>query len=127
VQPVCDPWIALAAIAVRTTRVCLETLVTPLAQRRPWKLARETVTFDQLSHGCLTLGIGLEDMMDKGFSSVEEAADAKVQVQLVDEGLTGLWRGSPLAYHGHHYQIEDLTFLPPPVQSPCLPIWIGGY
>ncbi len=45
---VSDPWVALGAIAVRTERVCLGTLVTPVARRRPWKLARETVTLDHL-------------------------------------------------------------------------------
>jgi alkanesulfonate monooxygenase SsuD/methylene tetrahydromethanopterin reductase-like flavin-dependent oxidoreductase (luciferase family) len=129
-KQVCDPWIALAAIAMRTTRLRLGTLVTPLARRRPWKLARETVTLDHLSHGRLTLGIGLGDITDKGFSSVGEETSAKVQAQIVEEGLevlTGLWRGHPLTYHGQHYQVEDLTFLPPPMQSPRIPIWIGGY
>ncbi|HEY0756363.1 MAG TPA: LLM class flavin-dependent oxidoreductase [Ktedonobacteraceae bacterium] len=129
-QQVCDPWVALAAIAMRTTRLRLGTLVTPLARRRPWKLARETVTLDQLSHGRLTLGIGLGDITDKGFSAVGETLDAKVQAQIVDEGLevlTGLWSGQPVTYHGQHYQVEDLAFLPGPVQSPRIPIWIGGY
>src|SRR5579863_2753246 len=45
----CDPWIALAAMAARTQRVKLGTMVTPLSRRRPWKVARETVTLDRLS------------------------------------------------------------------------------
>src|SRR5262245_39500130 len=49
--PTCDPWIALAAIAVGTSRVRLGTSVTPLSRRRPWKVAREAVTLDQLSNG----------------------------------------------------------------------------
>ncbi len=40
-----DPWIALAAIAVKTSRIRIGTLVTPVARRRPWKLARETATW----------------------------------------------------------------------------------
>ena len=35
-----DPWIALAAMAMRTERVHLGTMITPLARRRPWKVAR---------------------------------------------------------------------------------------
>ena len=57
--PVIDPWIALAAIAQATERVRIGTLVTPLARRRPWKVARETVTLDMLSGGRLILGVGL--------------------------------------------------------------------
>jgi alkanesulfonate monooxygenase SsuD/methylene tetrahydromethanopterin reductase-like flavin-dependent oxidoreductase (luciferase family) len=49
--PAFDPWIALAAMALRTTRLRLGTMVTPVARRRPWKLAREAVTLDHLSGG----------------------------------------------------------------------------
>ena len=54
-----DPWISLSAIATRTNRIRIGPMVTPLARRRPWKLARETVTLDRLAAGRLTLGVGL--------------------------------------------------------------------
>ena len=57
--PMLDPWVALAAIASATSRIRIGTMVTPLARRRPWKLARETVTLDHLSGGRLILGVGL--------------------------------------------------------------------
>src|SRR5258708_22255366 len=56
---IADPWIMLAAIALRTTSIKLGPMVTPLPRRRPWKLARETVTLDHLCRGRLVLGIGL--------------------------------------------------------------------
>ena len=34
--PTCDPWVALAALAVRTTSIRLGTAVTPLPRRRLW-------------------------------------------------------------------------------------------
>ncbi len=46
---VADPWMLLAAIALRTRSIKLGPMVTPLPRRRPWKLARETVTLDHLS------------------------------------------------------------------------------
>ena len=52
VVEVADPWITLAAIATATTGVRLGPMVTPLARRRPVKVARETATLDRLS-GCL--------------------------------------------------------------------------
>ena len=45
---IADPWIALSAIAMRTNRITIGTTVTPLPRRRPWKVARETVTLDHL-------------------------------------------------------------------------------
>ena len=48
-EPVVDPWIALAARATVTERMRLGPMVTPLPRRRPWKLAREAASLDQLS------------------------------------------------------------------------------
>jgi Luciferase-like monooxygenase len=59
VRQVADPWITLAAIATATERMRLGPMVTPLARRRPAKVARETATLDRLSDGRLTLGVGL--------------------------------------------------------------------
>ena len=44
-----DAWSLLAAIAVRTTRVTVGTLLTPLPWRRSWKVASQVATIDQLS------------------------------------------------------------------------------
>jgi alkanesulfonate monooxygenase SsuD/methylene tetrahydromethanopterin reductase-like flavin-dependent oxidoreductase (luciferase family) len=44
VVDVADPWITLAAIATATERIRLGPMVTPLARRRPAKVARETAT-----------------------------------------------------------------------------------
>jgi alkanesulfonate monooxygenase SsuD/methylene tetrahydromethanopterin reductase-like flavin-dependent oxidoreductase (luciferase family) len=128
-SPTHDPWIALAAMATRTSRLRLGTCVTPLSRWRPWHLARVTMSLDHLSGGRLILGVGLGDLGDKGFSHVGEVTDARERARLLDEGLailTGLWRGEPFAFQGLAYHVEDVTFLPPPVQRPGIPIWVGG-
>ena len=91
-----DPWVVLAAIALRTQHIRIGAVLTPPSRRRPWKLARETVTVDHLSHGRLVLPVGLGALDDGGFSKVGEVTDRKVRAQLLDEGLeilTGLWSG----------------------------------
>jgi alkanesulfonate monooxygenase SsuD/methylene tetrahydromethanopterin reductase-like flavin-dependent oxidoreductase (luciferase family) len=55
---VADPWITLTAIATATERVRIGPMLTPLARRRPVKVARETTTLDRLTGGRLTLGVG---------------------------------------------------------------------
>ena len=52
-----DPWLTLTAMTLRTKRVYLGTAVTPLPSRLPWKLAREVITLDHLSHGRLILSL----------------------------------------------------------------------
>lgn len=127
--PTYDPWVALAAMALRTERIRLGTMVTPLSRRRPWKLARELVTLDHLSDGRMILGVGLGDPQDKGFTHFGAMTDAKTRAELLDESLEilpGLWSGRPFSYRGKHYSVDEVTFLPGPVQSPRIPIWVGG-
>ena len=127
--PMLDPWVALAAIASATSRIRIGTMVTPLARRRPWKLARETVTLDHLSGGRLILGVGLGLPPEEEFARLGEDADARVRGQKLDEGLevlTGLWSGEPFSYQGKHYQLDNVRFLPRPVQQPRIPIWVAG-
>ena len=132
--PTYDPWIALATIAVQTKQIRLGTQVTPPTRRRPWKLARETVTIDHLSNGRLILGVGLGDTgesvgSDVSFSHFNEVRNAKERSQMLDEALAvlvGLWSGEPFQYEGQYYQVKEVTFLPSPVQSPRIPIWVGG-
>lgn len=129
VGPMYDPWAVLAALAMRTERVRLGAVLTPLSRRRPWKVARETVTVDHLSHGRLILPVGLGALDDGGFGKVGEPTDRKTRAQLLDESLeilTGLWSGRPFSYQGRHYQVQEMTFLPPPVQAPRIPIWVVG-
>jgi alkanesulfonate monooxygenase SsuD/methylene tetrahydromethanopterin reductase-like flavin-dependent oxidoreductase (luciferase family) len=124
-----DPWVVMAAMAMRTERVRLGAMLTPPARRRPWKLARETATLDHLSGGRLVLPVGLGAVDDGGFGKVGEPTDRKTRAELLDEGLevlTGLWSGEPFSYEGEHYRLEEMTFLPPPVQRPRIPIWVVG-
>ena len=128
-MPAFDPWVMLGAMATRTQHIKLGTMITPLSRRRPWKVARETMTIDQLSHGRLILPVGLGALDDAGFGKVGEATDRKTRAQLLDESLeiiTGLWSGKPFHYDGRHYHLQEMVFLPPPVQTPRIPIWVVG-
>ena len=128
-QPMVDPWVTLAAIAVNTTHIHIGAMVTPLARRRPWKVARETISIDQLSGGRLIFGVGLGAPPGAEFEAFGEDADPKVRADKLDEGLevlTGLWKGQPFSYAGKHYQLKDVLFTPRPTQAPRIPIWVAG-
>jgi alkanesulfonate monooxygenase SsuD/methylene tetrahydromethanopterin reductase-like flavin-dependent oxidoreductase (luciferase family) len=128
--PMVDPWIALTAIAMQTRRIRFGTTVTPIARRRPWKLARETTTLDNLSGGRLILSVGLGEPGDAEFAAFGEEADPRVRAEKLDEGLdvlNGLWRGRAFSYQGRHYHLDKVTFRPTPLQKPHIPIWVGGW
>lgn len=125
---VADPWILLTAIALATDRIRIGTMVTPIARRRPWKLARETVTLDHLSGGRLTLGVGLGYPPQLEFAALGEDANGRVRAAKLDEGLevlTALWSGERVSFEGAHYQLDDVQFLPAPLQQPRIPIWVA--
>ena len=127
--PAYDPWVVLAAMAAATSQIRLGTMVTPLARRRPWKLARETVTLDHLSQGRLTLCAGSGDPADLSYAAFGEQTRTSARASLLDEALdvlTGLWSGQPFRYDGQHFQVTEVTLLPRPVQQPRIPVWIGG-
>ena len=127
-----DPWSLLSAMAVRTERIRLGTMLTPLPFRRPWKVASQAVTLDQLSGGraILAVGLGATDF-EIGVTGEEE--DLRVRAAQLDEALdliSGLWSGRP-TFHGEHYDMDlsgrgDLATTGVPVQQPRLPIWVVG-
>ncbi|MEU1745303.1 LLM class flavin-dependent oxidoreductase [Micromonospora arida] len=124
-----DPWLVLAAIAGRTDRVRLGTTVTALPRRRPAKLAREVLTLDHLSAGRATVAVGVGDPGDRGLAAFGEQTEVSVRAAMLDEGLdllTGLLSGERVSHQGTHYRADGVLLRPAPVQSPRVPVWVGG-
>lgn len=127
-----DAWVCLTAAAMVTHKIRLGTMLSPLSRMRPWKIASETATLDNLSNGRVILSVGL-GAIDTGFEDFGEITDRKTRAQLMDEALqilTGLWSGQPFVHKGKHYQVSvnENTFQPPPppIQKPRIPIWVVG-
>jgi alkanesulfonate monooxygenase SsuD/methylene tetrahydromethanopterin reductase-like flavin-dependent oxidoreductase (luciferase family) len=131
VRQVADPWITLAAIATATERLRFGPMVTPLARRRPTKVARETATLDRLGGGRLTLGVGLgSDRFAQELSATGEELDDRRRGQMLDESLEILaaaWSGMSVHHQGRHYTVDGISFLPRPVQHPGVPVWAAGF
>ncbi len=130
VRQVADPWITLAAVATATRQIRLGTMVTPLARRRPVKVARETATLDRLSGGRLHLGVGLgSDEFGAELSGTGEQLHDRTRAEMLDEALeilTAAWSGDEVHHHGRHFTVDGIRFLPRPVQRPRVPVWVGG-
>jgi alkanesulfonate monooxygenase SsuD/methylene tetrahydromethanopterin reductase-like flavin-dependent oxidoreductase (luciferase family) len=114
VTALADPWITMAAIAMRTSTLVTGPLVTPIARRRVHQLARETVTLDRLSGGRLVLGVGVGSERPGEFDPARfgEEGDMKARAKLLDDGLEQLqayWDGG---------------FEPRPVTK--IPIWVAA-
>ena len=130
--PLVDPWIALTAIALASERLRIGALVTPLARRRPWKVARETVSLDRLSAGRLVFGAGLGSAggAEPEWAAFGEEGDLARRGAMLDEGLAvlaGLWSGERFRFAGTHFSVGDACFRPTAVQRPRIPVWIAAY
>jgi alkanesulfonate monooxygenase SsuD/methylene tetrahydromethanopterin reductase-like flavin-dependent oxidoreductase (luciferase family) len=129
-QPFGDPWMLLTAAAVATSRIAVGPLVTPVPRRRPENLARQVATLDALSHGRVVFGTGLGGPIDDEYGSFGEPTDPVVLAERLDEGLDLLaryWTGEQVDHAGRHFTVHDVALLPPTVQQPRPPVWVGGY
>lgn len=128
--PIYDPWILLALMAARTERIILGPMLAAISRRRPWKLARETMTLDHVSGGRLVLPVGLGAAADDaGFYKVGEEMTARGRAQLVDECLeilNGAWSGEKFSHDGELYHVQPMKLLPPSLQRPRIPVWVVG-
>jgi alkanesulfonate monooxygenase SsuD/methylene tetrahydromethanopterin reductase-like flavin-dependent oxidoreductase (luciferase family) len=109
-----DPWITLALMAERTESVLLGTSITPVARRRPVKLAREILSLHQLVGERFVFGAG-SGVFPSEFDDVGDESDLKLRAEMLDEGLQllqELWSGEDVDHQGKHYHVKSPTFAP---------------
>ena len=126
--PLADPTVVLSAVAAVTERVKIGAMVTPISRRRPWKVAKEFATLDQLSNGRVVIGVGLGGL-DQEFSNFDEDPDKKVLAKKTDEGLEIIQRlhsGEAVDFSGEIYNVRGARLLPRPDQRPRIPVWVGA-
>jgi alkanesulfonate monooxygenase SsuD/methylene tetrahydromethanopterin reductase-like flavin-dependent oxidoreductase (luciferase family) len=126
-----DSWAVLAAGALNTSRIRLGILVANQILRPPAQLAKQAVTLDHMSNGRFELGIGAGifawDHLSVGeqpWSPRERALRFAEYVAIVDGVLHD--GGGPFSYRGDRLWVEDVMAVPRPLQSPRLPIIVGG-
>ena len=124
-----DAWTLLGALAARTDRLRLGTMVSPVTFRLPAVLAKAATTVDRISDGRVDVGVGAgwwkEEHQTHGipFPSTGERFEM-LEEQL--EILHGLWSQDVFSFAGRHYSIGECRFAPKPVQRPHPPIILGG-
>lgn len=125
VTAIADVWTCCAAVAMRTEKLLLGPMVTPLARRRPQVLARQAASLAVLSGGRFVLGLGLGDDWAGEFSAFGDQPDPRVRGQMLDEGLevlTTLLSGAQVDHDGAHYAVREVRLHP----APAVPIWLAG-
>ncbi len=124
-----DCWTGLAALALRTRRLRLGSLVSCVYYRPPALLARMAADIDRLSSGRLILGIGAgDDRLE--FSRLglnyPPMRDRQAALRETVEIVRGLWSGTPFSYAGDHFNVHEAEVRPAPAQQPRVPLLVAG-
>ncbi|MEY2462358.1 MAG: hypothetical protein QOH64_496 [Acidimicrobiaceae bacterium] len=124
-----EAYTLLGAIAARTQRVKLGTLVTGVTYRNPAILAKIVTTLDVISKGRAFLGIGAawfeleHESLGVAFPPVKERFERLEEALVI---CRGMFRGERPTFEGKHYRVKDAINSPAPITPGGPPIMIGG-
>ena len=116
----------MAALAGGSKRLKFGMNVASLGLRNPVLMAKQCATIDVLSEGRLLPAFGVGSALSRDFTAT--GTPTKARGKRTDEGLqimSRLWREDKVTFAGEHYQLDEATIAPKPVQQP-LPLWVGG-
>jgi alkanesulfonate monooxygenase SsuD/methylene tetrahydromethanopterin reductase-like flavin-dependent oxidoreductase (luciferase family) len=121
------PDLALAYIAARTDKIRLAPAVTVLPLHHPIRVAEQWASLDLMSNGRVDFAAG------RGYDRREYeplGIDFDDNQSIFEEGMEvvrRLWQADgPISHHGRHYNFENVSITPKPIQSP-LPAYIGSF
>ena len=121
-----DPFVALTAAALASTRLRIGTGICLVTQRDPIHTAKEVASVDVISNGRFLFGIGAgwnrEEMADHG-------TDFSTRMKLMRErveAMKAIWTQNEAEYHGELVDFGPMWGWPKPVQRPHPPVIVGG-
>jgi len=127
-QPCLEAWTTLAALAAKTKRLKLGTMVTCANYRQPSLLAKMAATIDLLSHGRLILGMGAGWYEEEYRAYGYDFPDQSIRMKQLKEALIiiqKLWTEDNATFKGNFYTIQNAISLPKPMQKPRPRILVG--
>lgn len=115
-----------AAVAARTTRIRIGTFLVLLPLHNPVRIAEDTATVDLISNGRFELGVGLgyrpAEFDNQGISSTERGARLQEGIAIIQRLLAG----ESVSIDGKFSKLKDIQIVPPALQRPHPPIWLGA-
>jgi F420-dependent oxidoreductase-like protein len=119
----------MSALAARTERVRIGTLVLCNSFRNPALLAKSLTTIDHISNGRLEVGLGAGWMEQEYRAYGYEFPSVGTRLRQLEEGLQilkAMFTENRANFKGRYYTVTDAPNNPKPVQKPHPPIMIGG-
>ena len=129
-QPIFESWSLLAAVAGMTDKLRMGHMVNGNTYRNPGLVAKMATTIDQISKGRFTLSHGAawfqreHEAYGWDYPSLRERSDRFEESCALIRNLFS--SDEPVDFHGKYYRLENAPLSPKSVQSPHIPIMVGG-
>ena len=128
-EPMLEAYSLLAAIAARTERTQLGTMVTGVTYRNPALLAKIVTTLDVISSGRAILGIGAAWNEDEHTGYGFDFPPLRERFERLEDAVQicrAMFTQEAPSFEGRHHRIEGALNFPRPVRPGGPPILIGG-
>ena len=115
-------------MAADTTRARIGCLVFYVGYRNPALLAKAAATLDHISDGRFELGLGAGWHIHEASAYGYPFPDIGTRLDMLDEAaavVRRLFQEPRVTFSGRHFQVDDATCEPKPLQD-RMPLWIGG-
>lgn len=126
-DPQLDALMTLSYVASSTRDIRIGTSVIIVPYRNPIVQAKMFATLDVLTGGRAICGVGVgwlqEEFDALGASHPDRGPVTDEYIQIFKE----LWTAESPEFHGSFYDFQGIKFAPKPVQTPHIPIWVGGH
>ena len=114
-------------LAGLTEKLRFGTGIALISQRNPVYTAKEFATLDWLTGGRMDFGIGVgwckEEVLASGYSWEDRGKRSDEFLELVKR----FWTEDVTEFNGEHFQVAPCHMDPKPIQTPHVPIIVGGH
>jgi F420-dependent oxidoreductase-like protein len=128
-QPMLEGYTLLSALAARTRRARVGTLVTGVTYRNPAHVAKIVTTLDIISRGRAVLGIGAAWYEEEHEAFGFDFPPAGERLDRLEEALQicrAMFTEEAPSFQGKHYRIDKALNVPRPLQAGGPRIMVGG-
>lgn len=120
------PFVTMAAIAARTTRIRVGSGVLLLPLYDPLHVAEHGTVLDHVSGGRFILGVGYGYRQEEFDAFGVKLDDRPARMREGIESIRTLWTEPEASYEGEHFHYDKVTLRPLPLQQPHPPIWMAS-
>jgi len=116
----------LARLSAETTKLRLNAGIILLSLHKPLDIAEQLATIDIMSNGRVIFGaaLGYREVEFKAFGTTTRERVRRFEENLI--AIRRLWTEDVVSMKASHFELDEASCCPKPLQKPHPPIWIGA-